>query len=280
MKFVPIYLLGASLFLLLSCQSDPHKNLRDSLTFYASFDQEQADLSLGDPLLYNAPSRRALDSTQLGLAVDVHSLEKSGKWGNSLRFQERVSNVLFFKGKQNINYDPKNWSGTISFWLQVDPGKDLAPGYTDPIQITDTRYDDAAIWVDFTNENPRDFRLGIIGDVASWEQDTIQTSAREEFEKRLVPVKSPPFNNEKWTHVVIVFESLGTANSKYELFLDGTSQGSKQGFDDPFTWDLEKSNIYLGLGFIGLLDELAIFNRPFSNEEVMQLNQMQGPFEF
>jgi hypothetical protein len=269
-------------FVLLSCNSDPNKNLRESLTLYASFDQETADFALGEKALFSAASRRSIDSTtQQGLAAGVHELEAgSGKWGNSLRFIKRDDAVLFFKSAQNINHAPENWSGTISFWLKVSPETDLAPGFTDPIQITDTRYDDASIWVDFTRESPRVFRLGILGDRSSWHQDTVRTSARAEYERRLIPVASPPFDNSKWTHVVIRYQELGTPKAAYELFLDGASKGVREGIDDPFNWEPGKSNIYLGLGFVGRLDELAIFNRPLSNEEILQLNQMPAPFQF
>lgn len=280
MKRTLPFLFAIGMALLWSCQSDPNKNLRDSLTLYASFEQEQADFAKGDRALYTAPSRPALDSAQRGLAAGVHELTGSGKWGNALRFVQKAEPLLFFKSEQNINHTPQNWSGTISFWLKVNPETELAPGFTDPIQITDTRYDDASIWVDFTRESPRVFRLGILGDRTSWHQDTVQTSARIEYEKRLIPVTDPPFDNTKWTHIVIVYKALGTSESAYELFLDGVSQGKQEGIDDPFNWEAQKSNIYLGIGFIGLLDELAIFDRPLSMKEITQLNEMSTPFEF
>ncbi|MDW3195492.1 MAG: LamG-like jellyroll fold domain-containing protein [Cytophagales bacterium] len=275
------YLIIAFAFFFLGCSSDPNKNLRESLTLYASFDQAEADFAMGDKALYAAASRRSMDSTtQQGLATGVHELEAGGKWGNALRFIKRDDAVLFFKSAQNINHTPQNWSGTISFWLKVSPETELAPGFTDPIQITDTRYDDASIWVDFTRESPRVFRLGILGDRTSWHQDTVRTSARAEYERRLIPVATPPFDNSTWTHVVILYKDLGTPMATYELFLDGNTMGKREGIDDPFNWEPEKSNIYLGLGFVGRMDELAIFNRPLSNEEIIQLNQMNEPFKF
>ena len=278
LSFIMI-ILGSTL---LSCNSDPHKNLRESLTLYTSFDQEEADFALGEKALFSAASRQAMDSTtQKGLAAGVHELETgTGKWGRALRFIKRDDAVLFFRSAQNINHTPQNWSGTISFWLKVNPETDLAPGFTDPIQITDTRYDDASLWVDFTRESPRVFRLGVLGDRTSWHQDTVKTSARAEYERRLIPVANPPFNNSKWTHVVIVYRTLGTPTASYELFLNGASSGIREGIDDPFNWEPGESNIYLGLGFVGRLDELAIFNRPLSNEEILQLHQMADPFNF
>ena len=64
---------------------------------------------------------------------------------------------------------PKDWSGTVSFWLRLDPDKDLEPGYADPIQITDKKWDDASFFVDFTKDDkPRHFRLGIYSDLKVW----------------------------------------------------------------------------------------------------------------
>ena len=41
-----------------------------------------------------------------------------------------------------------------------------------------------------------------------------------------------------------------------------------------FTWDLSKATIRLGLGYVGLLDELAIFNRALSAGEVRMLFEL------
>lgn len=282
MKFSLTFIVVAFTLAGLSSCTDPNQNLRESLTLYASFDQAAADFALGEKALFSATSRRTMDSTtRQGLTAGVHELEPgTGKWGNALRLLKKDEAVLFFKSAQNINHSPENWSGTISFWVKVSPETDLAPGFTDPIQITDTRYDDASIWVDFTRESPRIFRLGILGDRTSWHEDTVRTSARAEYERRLIPVANPPFDNSRWTHVVIVYKNLGTQTAAYELFLEGRAMGKREGIDDPFHWDLQRSNIYLGLGFVGRLDELAIFNRPLSQDEILQLNQMKTPFQW
>ena len=42
-----------------------------------------------------------------------------------------------------------------------------------------------------------------------------------------------------------------------------------------FTWDPAKTSIMLGLSYIGLWDELSIFDRALSAEEVAALNKMR-----
>lgn len=260
-------------FTILSCQSDKNADLKEALTFYASFDQgTEADFALGDATLYSAPTRKQQNEPIEGIDNDIHQIIKGeGLQGDALRFMKRSPRVAYYKSKDNVAYDPQGWSGTISFWLRVDPVNELEPGYTDPIQITDVSYDDAAIWVDFTRDEPRQFRLGILGDVASWEQDTVNTSAKIEFEKRLIVVDQLPFSKEHWTHVTITHEGLGTAQSTYTLYLDGNKMGTLSDFDDPFGWELDQSNIFLGLSFVGMIDELSIYKQAFTQEQVQRL---------
>lgn len=284
MKFfnISLILIGALFLQLFSCQSNSSSVLKNALTFYASFDNgTTADFALGDSNIYTATakyanSRRQLEGVQVGMNNPDHRIvEGKGQMGSAFEFGKKSNSVIFYKGKDNIAYHPQSWSGTISFWLSVDPATDL-DGYTDPIQITDTDFNDASIWVDFTDEDPRDFRLGVIGDRNAWTLDTLNSPVSTVFEKRTVSIKTPLFTRNTWTHILIVYDGLGTANSLASLYLNGEKIGTISGIDDPFSWELEKSNIFLGLNFTGLMDELSIFNKPLTEEQVMELYQLKG----
>ncbi len=247
--------------------------IKEALTFYASFDNGiNADFSLGDNQLYTSPIK-SIDSAKVGLHKhDIRIDEGTGLMGNSLKFTERSSGYIFYRSEKNITYNTSDWSGAVSFWLSLDPAVDLEPGYCDPIQITDVSYNDAAIWVDFTKENPRDFRLGVIGDRDSW-NPTPEGPDNENpiFIEQLPVVKEPPFASGKWTHVLINFSQLNTANGTASLYLDGKLAGTQSEIADPFTWDYGKSNILLGLGYIGLMDEVSIYNRSLTDKEITTL---------
>ena len=265
-----------------SDQSNSSSEFKNALTFYASFDNgTTADFALGDANIYTANasyanSRRVLEGIQVGMNNSDHRIiERKGQSGSAFEFGKKSSNVIFYKSKDNIAYDPQNWSGTISFWLSVDPSTDL-DGYTDPIQITDANYNDASIWVDFTDEDPPDFRLGVIGDKNAWTLDTLNSPFIVEFEKRLVNVETPHFTRKTWTHILITYDGLGTPQSLASLYLNGKKKGTISGIDDPFTWELDESNIFLGLGFTGLMDELSIFNKPLTDKQAMELYQLKG----
>ncbi len=255
-----------------------NQDLKTALTFYASFDSGvEADFALGDSKLYTVPNRNARDSALAGLhKPDISIVEGQGKFGDGLRYTERSRGNIYYPSTKNIAYDANDWSGAISFWLSLDPATDLEPGYCDPIQITDVSYNDAAIWVDFTKENPRDFRLGVIGDRDSWNPNPEGPDNENPiFNVQLAPVKNPPFAKGKWTHILINFSHLNTSNGTATLYIDGVLKGSRNGISDPFTWDLDQSNIYLGLGYIGLMDELSIFNRDLNTDEIEGLFQLE-----
>jgi len=277
---IRVFLYISILSIIISCGSDTTKvDLKNALTFYSSFDKgTDADFALGDPKIYTVPSRKARDSAQTGLhKKEVTIAKEQGLHGNALHYSSNGKGYIYYASKDNITYNTKNWEGAVSFWLNLDPATDLEPGYCDPIQITDVSYNDAAIWVDFTKENPRDFRLGVIGDKASWKKNqNVKDNDDSDFKNQLLPVSKPPFAKGTWTHIFINFKGLNTDKGETSFYINGALQGTRKGIKDPFTWDLAKSNIYLGLGYIGLMDELSIFNKNLTQKEITALYTLEN----
>ncbi|WP_435578466.1 LamG-like jellyroll fold domain-containing protein [Gilvibacter sp.] len=255
------------------------KALKESLTFYSSFDTSvDADFALGDARLYTVPNRQARDSARVGLhKPDIRREDGQGKFGAGLVFTERSPGYIYYPSEKNITYNTTNWAATVSFWLKLDPETDLEPGYCDPIQITDSGYNDAGIWVDFTKENPRDFRLGVIGDREVWNPNPEGPDNENPiFNARLIAVENPPFSSDSWTHIVIAFSGLNTPNGEASLYMNGQFKGSNPLPIAPFTWDYSLSNIYLGLSYIGQMDELSIYSRMLNAEEVAALYGLEN----
>ena len=159
----------ALLALLCACAGTPEpeppteaSTLRDSLLFHASFeDGMDAAHARGDRRIYSAPDYKSLDQRSPGYwGEDIEIAYDAGRVGHALRFNKKNVKALFYSADGNVAFAPDNWTGTISFWLSLDPAVDLEPGFCDPIQVTDSAYNDSAIWVDFTRDNPRQFRLG------------------------------------------------------------------------------------------------------------------------
>ena len=253
--------------------------LRKALTFHASFDQAiEADFALGNKHLYTATSYKKREDAKSGLHhPDVSLVPAVGRFGGTLKFAKKNTKAIYYQAAKNVAYQPRGWDGTVSFWLSLDPETDLEPGYCDPIQVTDEDYNDAALWVDFTKDDkPRHFRLGVFGDLKSWNPKDLPPDKTPDFLGRLVVVKKTPFARGRWTHVVIAHQGLGGAKGGVaKLYLDGVLQGKTPVIPEPFGWDLDRAAIRLGVNYVGLFDDLSVFNRELSAQEVKALHQLK-----
>lgn len=255
--------------------SSKETELRKALTFYATFDKSiDADFAKGDARLFTVVATTPDKKSEAGL----HTREATrlapgqGLKGNALQFTLREAPWVFFAAENNVSYRNKGWSGTVSVWLRLDPETDLDPGYCDPIQLTTRAWNDAAFFVDFDKEgDPRDFRLGAFADLQVWNPEN---KSIPEDQRPLLTVRNPPFDRDQWTHVAFTWDRFNTGTNEgiATLFLNGAKQGSVTGWNQAFTWKpTEESRLYLGLNYIGFMDELACFDRALNDAEVREL---------
>ena len=251
-------------------------NWKADVVFRATFDKStDAAIGAGDRRLYTAPAGyKGQASAQPGLAgAPVRHEPKAGRrGGGALRFTAKNEAAVFYQAQGNVPFDPKNWSGTISFWLKLDPDQELAPGYCDPLQVTDKAYNDSAIWVDFTKDDkPRHFRLGVFGALSEWNPQKLDPDKNPGFDRRLVVVKKPPFARDRWTHIAIAYQGLGSGSGVARLYVNGVEQGATPPIAEGFAWDRSLGALRLGVNYVGLFDDLAVFRRPLTAQEIGQL---------
>ncbi len=255
-------------------------NFKGALTLHASFDKgEAADFAKGNPAFLNAPSMKATNHfVGLPKSAYVTRSNDGGKFGGCLRFSKSTQEMVFFHADKNIAYKPGGFQGSASLWLSVTPDEDLAPGYTDPLQITSKAWNDAAFFIEFTkDEKPREFRLGAYADFKVWNPQNVAWEKIPFEEKPLIKVERPPFRRGEWTHVVFTFENYnsGKADGITRLYLNGELKGTKKA-EQTFTWKIEDAKIMLGLSYIGALDELSIFDKALTESEVKELHRLPG----
>lgn len=252
-------------------------SIKAALTLHASFDHGlDADFAKGDPVLKTAPSMAKRSEGKPGLPEGgpIRVARGEGITGDALRFGPNPSAVVHYAALNNVSWNPTNWSGTVSFWLRLDPQTDLQPGYSDPIQLTSHAWNDAAFFVEFTpDDKPRHFRLGAYADLKVWNPNNRKWEEMPFEEKPLVRVTHPPFSRDQWTHVAFTWDhfNTGRGDGVARLYLDGELRGTIGPRVQTFTWEPDKALVMLGLSYSGLWDELAIFNRPLTAEEILQL---------
>lgn len=273
MKNTLLFVLCAQSALLTQAAPIPEL-LRKHVTFHASFDQgngQEADVARGDRKIYNAPDYgKQFNEAKPGFGnADVEVEKGTGvNGGSALNFRSTNKQALFFRGDKHLVLG----GGTFSFWLRLDPARDLWPDYSDPLQLTDGAYNDRALWVDFSkDERPRWFRLGAFGSLKAWNGSNPQPDKNPVFNNRLIVVRNPPFTREEWTHVAITWSSLGTSKGTASLYVNGKLVPSPASVPEAFTWGAEKLAIRLGLNYTGRMDELAAFDRVLTEDEIASI---------
>ena len=262
--------LGLLFTVLMTTGQSDDLSLKKALTFYASFDGgTDADISRGDKRLFTLINKEP----KLGNKTEGMSrmVKDKGFSGDALLFTKRNAKWLLYDGAKNFHFAEKNWSGSVSFWLKVDPINGLDPGYVDPIQITPNTWNDASFFVDFAKDgNPRSFRLGAFADKSVWNPENKDVP---EPQRPLVPAKSNPFSNDKWTHVAFTWENFNTGKKDgvATLYLNGKNEGIITEWNQKFSWAGKPHRILIGLNYMGLFDELACFNRALSSKEIKRI---------
>lgn len=251
-------------------------NIKDALTFYASFDEGfTADYARGDATLYTSASwdLESGVSAVTGEEGLVSRLNHGGRFGGALRFNTDWDPVVFFMAKDNLQYAENNWAGSFSFWLRADPVNGLAPGYSDPFIVTDKNWDNASFYVDFTEAQPRHFRFAAFSDYHVWNPDTLPWERIPIENRPMIDLATHPFGSDQWTHVVLTFEAVNadTQTGVMKGYVNGEYVGRLDQESLTINWDLEKVLMGLGRHYAGDFDELAVFNRALALEEIQAL---------
>lgn len=255
----------------------PGPNLMfDSLTFYVSFDETlDPDLANGPTGLrtrYGALNNPGGFRFEDGYPKDIFRIATGqGVHGGALEALDVLpeNGRIFFPAQSNLPYDPQGWSGTVSFWIKTNPDTMLKTSFCDPVQITEKGATNGGLWIDFPDSTPRDLRLGAFQS----EGDDRERIAETDPNAPLVVVSPVGFKATDWHHVLFTWSGFdsGAEEAKAVLYIDGTKQGAIEGRNITMDWDIAHTGIYVAVNYIGLLDELAIFSRPLTEEEISLL---------
>jgi hypothetical protein len=255
--------------------------IRRAVTFYASFDEAvQGDFGGGAVTLstrFNHPTEKGSFIFKKGFPAKVFRIAPGkGIHGGALEVTDVLpdNGRIFFPAKGNIAFKKGGWSGSVSVWINTDPNKLLKTPFCDPIQITQKGANNGGIWFDFNNARPRDLRMGTFPAVAEGEKPISEADPKAP----MVRVPAIGFKAGDWHHVVLAWTNFdtGKANAQAVLYIDGKRIGAITNAPIAMRWKLEKAGIYVAVNFIGLLDELALFNRMLTPEEISRLHRTPG----
>jgi hypothetical protein len=257
--------------------SHGNEALARSLTLFASFDEGlTADFSKGDKICYvkqGAGLVPFVENDEAKIAIS------EGRFGSAIHFPRKGTTRPLYPGKDVLGYNEKSWSTTVSIWLRLTPDEDLEPGYCDPIQIVGDDTKKGFIFLEWSKDHtPRHFRYAIRPLIELWDPQGLGWEGLPDEKRPMVRVLDAPFSREKWTHAVFTLDKINEKEGKSSgtLYLNGKKQGSIEGFDLTFGWDPASVSLVLGAAYVGYQDDLAVFDRVLSDEEVKQLYELKG----
>jgi hypothetical protein len=253
-------------------------SLRKAVTLYASFDEAvRADFGGGQFTLdtrSNHETEKGKFVFTRGLPAKVFRIARGrGVSGGALEATDVLprNGRIFFPAKGNLAYKKGGWGGALSVWVNTDPNKVLKTSFCDPVQITQKGANNGGIWFDFNDAKPRDLRMGVFPAVPEGQKPV----AESDPQAPMVRVPGVGFKSGDWHHVALTWKNLDTGrkDALAALYIDGKRIGQMADRELAMGWDLDRTGIYVAVNYIGLLDELALFNRPLTAAEVSLLHR-------
>lgn len=276
MKILPLFFLSW-LCVPSFVYADDIASLRQALSFHASFDKGfDADFSKGGTACMNRENKALVPAS---FNEDVKHAPGAGKFGAALHFVRKNAMRPQFGGAGVLNYNDRDWTGSVSVWLKLDPDKDLEPGYCDPVQIVGDDTKKGYIFMEWSkDETPRLFRYAIRPLFHIWNPNGLQWADIPVEKRPMVQVAKPVFSREKWTQTVFTFESINhkTAKPSGKLYVDGELQGRIENWDLTFGWDASQVALVLGAAYVGYMDDLCVFNKALTDGEARTLFQLKN----
>ncbi|MBI4663543.1 MAG: hypothetical protein HY735_32480 [Verrucomicrobia bacterium] len=285
--YAVICLLLSNVFMNPSFAQEPSVDenaLRRAVTFYASFDEApKGDFGGGSLALrtrFNHASEPGKFVFTDGFDAAVFRVARDrGVSGGALECTDVLprNGRIFFPGQGNIAFRQGGWSGAVSFWINTDPNTMLKTGFCDPVQITQKGAGNGGLWVDFNNDKPRSLRHGAFPAVAEGRKPIPESDPNAP----IVWVKNIGFKAGDWHHVALAWKNFDTGrkDARSKLYIDGKKIGEIRDCDLRMDWELENTGIYVAVSFVGLLDELALFNRELTGAEAEHLHRHPGTLE-
>ncbi len=252
-----------------------------AVTLYASFDDEvRADTGGGALTFstrYNHPTQKGKFVVEKGYPDRAFRIARGkGISGGALECVDVLPRRgrIFFPARGNIAFKKGGWAGSVSVWLKTDPNRLLKTEFCDPVQITQKGANDGGIWFDFNNAKPRDLRMGVFPAVAPGGKGISESDPKAP----MVWLRKVAFTADKWHHVVLAWRNLDTGkkDAVATLYIDGKQIGQVKDRALAMDWDIDRAGIYVAVSYIGLLDELAVFDRELTAAEVQLLRDTPG----
>jgi hypothetical protein len=254
--------------------------LRKAVTLYASFDEAvKPDVGNGEPGTRSVdPDDKKKFRFEKGFDPKFFRIVKDkGIAGGCLEAIDLPprNGRLYFPAKGNVAFRKDgSWGGALSVWVNTDPNQSLKTPFCDPVLVTQRGLNNGSIFVHFNDAKPRALQAGTYPSIPVGQEPIPE----EDPKAPLTRLKDVNFKAGEWHHIVLSWDrfNTGKADGTHSLYVDGKKVGDLKGYEVGMDWDPEQMRIYFAVNLVGLLDELAVFGRALTAEEVTLLYKKPG----
>src|SRR5262249_22053156 len=180
----------------------PEAALRQAVTFYASFDEApQGDFGAGDRSLWT----RSDHETEKGRYTftkgfdggAVRVVPGKGVQGGALEISRELPRrgMLFFPARGMLAARKGGWGGAVSVWFKPS----ARTPFCDPIYITERKWNDGALWVDYNHDKQGSVRMGAFPILAAGQKPP----EPDDPHPSMLRLKEKVLRPDVWNHVVL-----------------------------------------------------------------------------
>ena len=201
-----------------------------------------------------------------------------GRFGGAMFRGAAHDGRLFYPAVKNLTLDEPTLSGTVSLWLRTNPDEDIPRAFCDPIMFISDNHRDGFMFIEWSKDHtPRKFRYAILPEYARWNPEDQDWESFPDDERPMVQLSDRPFGRDHWVHVAFTYDKINAGKSgRGALFIDGKPVGEISDWDLTFGWNPEAVIIAVAWNYVGWMDDLAIFDRALSAEEIALLYALPG----
>lgn len=266
-------------------RAEDSSQVDNGLLFHSTFD-DTTDVNLFGPdddagWIYTAESTKRANVLMQNRSPEVTIARGEGKIGDCLKFAEKIETVLFYQASPNLAAPRKNWAGTMSFWLKPDMAR-IGTEDCYPVQLTDGDWNHGGFFIRFAGKRPSTVEFGTVsaGDAA---QIANRPDAVTEDRRSVAAIERTRFAKDEWTMVTFTFENVnpdGHDTSVSKAYVNGELAGQIrqplhiQWMEPDHLKAGQNAAVFLGINYVGSVDDLRIYDRALSGSRIQMLYKM------
>jgi len=285
---LPIHLFFPMLVVLCFSSSSRGDDLDRGLLLLSTFD-DTTDLNLFGAQhagwIHTAESTRRAMVWVNNRCPEATIVKDIGKKGDCFKFAEPTKKVLYYQGTGSLPNPKKNWSGSLSIWLH--PNLAMGRGDCYPIVFSDGDWNRGGFFIRVPAAEPNKIQLGAVSRATTVEPAKLTP----EFDLAKVPkgrvfvTKPVTIKDDRWTLITMTYANINSETgdaATMQIFVNDESVGEIR---KPISvaWmtpgatlkdDKEvepEAAIFLGLNYVGELDDLRLYNHTMPAEDIRRL---------